>query len=69
MFFSCYVPFHLTAPFHTIPRGPESGDWVVHVTVIIFSNRDKDIDCSESALVLLLSCPNSDIVWGLCVRS
>lgn len=52
MFFLCYVPFHLTAPFHTIPRGPESGDRVVHVTVIIFFSRDKDTDCRDSALIL-----------------
>lgn len=52
MFFLCYVPFHLTAPFHTIPRGPESGDRVVHVTVIIFFSRDKDTNCRDSALIL-----------------
>lgn len=52
MFFLCYVPFHLTAPFHTVPRGPESGDRLVHVTVIIFFSRDKDTDCRDSALIL-----------------
>lgn len=48
MFFLCYVPFHLTAPFHTTPRGPESGDLVAHVTVIIFFNGDKDMDSRDS---------------------
>lgn len=49
MFFLCCVPFHLTASFHAIPRGPESGDLVVHVTVIIFFNGDKDMDSRDSA--------------------
>lgn len=57
MFFLCYVPFHLTAPFHTIPLGPQSGDLVVHVTVIIFFNRDTDMDSRDSALVPQLSFP------------
>lgn len=52
MFFLCYVPFRLTAPFHTIPPGPGSGDLVLHVTVIIFFNRDKDMDNSDSAYSL-----------------
>lgn len=69
MFSLCYVAFHLTAPFHTIPWGPESGDREVHVTLIIFSHKDKDTGCRDSALVLLLSCPDSVIVWGLCVSS
>lgn len=48
----CHVPFHLTAPFHKIPCGPESGELVVHVTVIIFFNRDKDMDSRDSAYSL-----------------
>ena len=52
MFFLCYVPFHLTAPFHATPWGPESGDLVVHVTVIIFFNGDKDMDSSDCACSL-----------------
>lgn len=63
MFFFCYVPFHLTAPFHTFPRGPESGDVLVHVTVIIFFTRDKDMD-SRDCLLPQHSGPISDIVWG-----
>lgn len=50
MFFLCHVPFHLTAPFHTTPSVPASGDSVVHVTVIIFFNRDKDMDSRDSAV-------------------
>lgn len=53
----CYVPFHLTAPFHTIPCGPESGDLLVHVTVIIFFNRDKDMDSRDSAYSLSSPAP------------
>lgn len=49
LFFLYYVLFHLTASFHTSPRGPQSGVSVVHVTVIIFFKRDKDMDSSDSA--------------------
>ncbi len=57
MFFLCYLPFHLTAPFHTIPRGTESRDMEVHVTVIIFFNRDKDMDSRDSAYSLSSPAP------------
>lgn len=63
MFFLCYVPFHLTAPFHTIPWGPASGDLVAHVTVIIFFDGDKDMDSRDSAGSLSSPAP-TPILFG-----
>ena len=65
MFLLCCVPFHLTVSFPTIPRGPESGVLVLHVTVIIFLNRDTDMD-SLSAKSLSYF-PQLWYCWGLCV--
>lgn len=52
MFFLCHAPFHPTAPFHAISPKGQSLETSVHVPVIIFLNRDKDIDRGDSTATL-----------------